>query len=75
MAGDTSLGRLDAGEAGQSQVLDDPTKAYSAVLTKQDEIIDLLKALTAKLDGDVGITDVDYASSLTDALEKLAFRL
>lgn len=45
--------------------------ALQAVLIKQDEIIDDLKALAAKLDADAGVTDTDYASSITDALEKV----
>lgn len=45
--------------------------ATQAILRKQDEIIDLLKALAAKLDADAGVTDTDYASLLTNALEKV----
>ena len=45
--------------------------AEQAILEKQDEIIDLLKNLTAKMDADVGITDADYAATITDALEKV----
>lgn len=49
--------------------------ALQAVLVKQDELIDeindlktAIKAITAKLDADAGVTDVDYASSITDSL-------
>ena len=45
--------------------------AEQAVLIKQDELIDQLKALMAKLDSDTSITDPDYASTLTDALSKV----
>jgi len=69
------IGRLPAEEVGQDHILDDPTKGFQAVLTKQDEIIDLLKALTAKLDADGGVSDTDFASLLTDDLNKLGFSL
>lgn len=48
--------------------------ATQAILEKQDEIIDLLKALTAKMDADfadVTNASTDYAASITDALEKV----
>jgi hypothetical protein len=45
--------------------------ATQAILRKQDEIIDLLKSLTAKLDADAGVTDTDYAALITAALEKV----
>lgn len=51
--------------------------ALQAVLVKQDELIDeinalkdAVKALTAKLDADAGVTDVDYASSISDSLSE-----
>lgn len=50
--------------------------AEQAILRKQDEIIDLLKALTAKLDADAADTggDSDFAATLTDALEKVVLK-
>jgi len=75
MADEEKVGRLLDSDVGKPHTLDDPTKAYSALLTKVDEMIDLLKALTAKLDADAGVTDTDFASTLTDSLEKLKFRL
>jgi len=48
--------------------------AEQAVLVKQDEIIDLLKSLSAKLDADAGVTDADYAAVITDALEKVKLK-
>ena len=50
--------------------------ALQAVLVKQDEIIEALKALTAKLDADSGDTggDSDYAATVTDALEKVELK-
>ena len=51
-----------------------PKSAEQAMLQKQDEIIDLLKSLAAKLDADTGVNDTDFASTLTDALEKVKLR-
>jgi len=45
-----------------------------AMLIKQDELIDLLKSLMAKLDADAGVTDTDYAATLTDLLEKVQLK-
>lgn len=45
--------------------------AEQGILVKQDEIIDALKAIAAKLDADVGVTDTDYASAITDLIEKV----
>jgi len=68
------LGRLASSEVGSEHILDNPTLAYSALLTKVDELIDALATLTAKLDSDGGVTDEDYASTITDSLSKLKFR-
>lgn len=51
-----------------------PKSAEQAMLQKQDEIIQLLKDLAAKLDADTGVNDTDFASTLTDALEKVKLR-
>lgn len=51
--------------------------SLQAVLVKQDEIIDLLKALTAKMDADfadVTNASTDYAAAITDALEKVKLK-
>ena len=48
--------------------------AEQGMLVKQDAIIDTLKALAAKLDADAGVTDTDYASTLTDLLSKLELK-
>jgi len=68
------LGRLVNPE--QIVIHDAPEQTVSAILTKQDEIIDLLKALTAKIDADSGDTggDADY-SDLTAALNKVSLSL
>lgn len=52
----------------------DTIKAKSAeqgMLQTQDAIIDALKAIAAKLDLDAGVTDTDYASTITDSLSKV----
>ena len=45
--------------------------AKQAMLIKQDELIDIMKSLMAKLDSDAGVGDTDYASALSDALDKV----
>lgn len=69
------VGRLPSDEVGTEIQLDDPTKAYSALLSKVDEIIVALKGLTAKLDADGGVTGTNFGSLWTDNLAKLLFRL
>lgn len=48
--------------------------ATQAMLIKQDELIDTLKDLAEKLDGDGGVGDNDYRVELTNALEKVVLR-
>ena len=48
--------------------------APQGMLIKIDEFVDAMKALAAKLDSDGGITDTDYASTITDALAKLELK-
>lgn len=48
--------------------------AEQAMLQKQDEIIDLLKALTAKLDADAGVADTNYAALITNSLNKVVLK-
>lgn len=72
----TEIGRLVSDEIGNEHSFDDPTKAYSALLTKMDEVIEAIKGITAKIDADSGDTggDTDYAALWTDSIEKLKFR-
>lgn len=76
MTDETKLGRLPEEQIDEVHTLDSPEKGFQAVLSKQDQIIDLLAALTAKIDADSGDTggDNDY-SDLTDALLKIKFRI
>jgi hypothetical protein len=75
MSDATDVGRLPSDEVGDEHLLDDPTKAFSALLTKVDEIIAALKGIAAKLDADGGVTDTNYRSLWTTALAELKFRL
>ena len=52
-------------------VHDLPNRTGEAMLTKMDQMIDIFKDLTAKLDLDAGVTGTDYKALLTDALKKL----
>jgi hypothetical protein len=69
MPGSTSVGRQ--GSTGSFANTIAPKSGEQAMLMKQDQIIDLLKALTAKLDADAGVADTDYAALLTASLEKV----
>ena len=71
----TIVGRLEAGRAG-NVLSDQPNEGQvAAMLSKQDEIIVLLKALADKLDNDSGVNDTDFASALTDVLAKIELTL
>ena len=70
-----TVGRLPVEERGVPLILDNPSKVVEAALTKQDEIIEMLKALTAKLDADTGVTSTNFAETLTDALRAIELKL
>lgn len=70
----TELGRIPAAELAEKIVHDAPEKQVAAMLTKQDEIIDLIKALCAKLDTDA-VGGADYAATLSDGLKKIQLHL
>ena len=69
------LGRLSETEKGIPVLMDCPSKVLAALLTKQDEMISLLKELAIKLDSDSGVADTDYAETLSDALEAIELKL
>ena len=73
------IGRLGAmGEHDPAHVqYDAPSQTVSAIISKMDEMVDAMKALTAKLDADSGDTggDSDYAALVSDSIEKLKFEL
>lgn len=71
----TSTGRLSSSEQKQAVTYDSPEKTMSAVLSKLDEVVDALKALTAKLDADSGVNGTDYAALITAAINKIDLRL
>lgn len=67
----------DKGRKGpKKRFIDDipQSGALQAVLIKQDELIDQIKALTAKMDADfadVTNASTDYASSISDGIAKV----
>jgi len=63
MKGPTDIGRLDADEVGKELVFDNPAKVTAAILSKIDELIDLLVASSG--------ASVDAAAA---DLEKLKFK-
>ena len=65
------LGRLSDEEVGKEILHDAPEKQMQAVMSKLDELIDAIAALTAKLDADAGVTDTDYAAEVSVAKIKL----
>ncbi len=67
--GSTAVGRQ--GSTGTYQNTIAPKSAEQAMLKKMDEMIDAIKALTAKLDADATVTDTDYAATISDALDKV----
>jgi hypothetical protein len=71
----TKLGRLSDAEKELDVLHDAPQKQMAAVMSKLDEIIKILKDLTAKLDADSGVNDTNYASTLTDALKEIELKL
>jgi hypothetical protein len=71
----TTVGRLEAGR-DQKAVADHGNEgSVAAILSKQDEIIDVLKSLTAKLDSDAGVSDTDFAALVSDAIAKIELNL
>lgn len=71
----TTLGRLPDAQIGSKILADAPEKQISAMLSKQDEIIGLMKALCAKLDADAGVIDTDYAATISDGLNEIQLKL
>ena len=62
----SKLGRLSEGELGKAVMHDAPEKQVAAMMSKLDEVAQLLRDLTAKLDADAGITDTDYSDLVAD---------
>ena len=69
------IGRLLPAEVGRVLQHNAPEKQVAAMLSKMDEMINVMKSLTAKLDADAGVTDVNYASLLTNSLKKIELTL
>ncbi len=62
-------------EALLTPVVDDNgSQTVKQILAKQDEILDMLAVLTAKMDADSGGGgETDYADLTTDLIEKVKF--
>jgi len=69
------LGRLDVSEVGQSVLHDLPEKQAAAIMSKLDELIVSVQALCAKLDADGGVTDTDYAATVSASLKAIQLSL
>jgi len=69
----TDYGRLNKDLVGKQLSDDAPELKVAAMLSKQDDLIAAIKALTAKLDADAGVTDTDYASTISDGINLLDF--
>ncbi len=67
----TLVGRLSPEEAALPVIGDVSNRQVLALTTKVDQLTDAIKALTAKLDTDGGVTGTDFAATITDALSKL----
>lgn len=70
----TKLGRLSEAELGQKVVHDAPAKQMAAVMSKLDEISQVLRDLTAKLDSDSGVDAEDYGA-LVASLKDIELKL
>ena len=44
-------------------------------ILKLDQVIELLRALMAKLDSDIGVSDADFATLLTDDVQTASERM
>jgi hypothetical protein len=73
----TSLGRLLASEKGGKILHDLPEKQAKAMMSQLDDIVAqvqalvvAVKAIAAKLDADGGVTDTNYASTITASVDK-----
>jgi hypothetical protein len=73
MTDETKVGRLEAKEVGETQVLDDPSKAMASVLTQLDAILDKVGEFATKLDN-AGVDGGGFVA-ISDELKKLKFRL
>lgn len=66
-----TLGRLPQALVGKSIPYDAPERTVQALLTANDKLIDAIKAIAAKLDADAGVTDTNYAATITNSLQKI----
>ena len=64
------MGRLTADELQKKVLHDAPEKTVAALMSKVDELTDVIKALCAKLDADA-VGGADYAAVISDAILKI----
>lgn len=65
----TKIGRLTDEQVGKPVINDAPEQQMKAVMSQLDQLVGVVKALTAKLDLDGGVTDADYAASVSALIE------
>ena len=64
------LGRLSADELNKKVIHDAPEKQVAALMSKVDELTDVIKALCAKLDADA-VGSATYAADISDSIAKI----
>lgn len=65
----TKIGRLTDEQVGKPVINDAPEQQMRAVMSQLDQLVGVVKALAAKLDLDGGVTDADYAASVSTLIE------
>lgn len=65
----TKIGRLTDAQVGKPVINDAPEQQMRAVMSQLDQLVGVVKALAAKLDLDGGVTDTDYAASVSALIE------
>lgn len=65
----TKIGRLTDEQVGKPVINDAPEQQMRAVMSQLDQLVGVVKALAAKLDLDGGVTDADYAASVSALIE------
>lgn len=66
-----TLGRLPQALVGKSIPYDAPERVVQALLTANDQMIDAIQQLCAKLDADAGVTDTNFNTLIGSKLVKI----
>jgi hypothetical protein len=64
------IGRLSQDELNKKVLHDAPEKTVAALMSKVDELTDVIKALCAKLDAD-SVGAADYEATISDSILKI----